>query len=178
MTVPPRVRAVPPVRNASASSMQSPPASAEATKVITLSPVLARPGALPRSDALRTSWERPRWWARVTGSSSPALACQAGVVKRELDAVGVVAWYASIGCSFSGVGPVSKPLSQIHRSTFLPLQDTDPTSSFGGFGVSLTISSSIASVSRNRSSPPPAYDGAHSLCLRPVRLRSMMQPES
>ena len=37
LTVPPRVRAVPPVRNASASSMQSPPASAEATKVITLS---------------------------------------------------------------------------------------------------------------------------------------------
>ena len=74
LTVPPRVRAVPPVRNASASSMQSPPASAEATKVITLSPVLARPGALPRSRRSCTSWERPRWWARVTGSSSPALA--------------------------------------------------------------------------------------------------------
>ena len=39
LDLPPRVRAVPPVRNASASSMQSPPASAEATKVITLSPV-------------------------------------------------------------------------------------------------------------------------------------------
>ena len=30
---------------------------------------------------------------------------------------------------------VSKPLSQIHRSTLLPLQDTDPTPSFGGFGL-------------------------------------------
>ena len=46
---PPRVLAVPPVRNTSASSMQSPPAMAEATRVISLSPVLARPGAPPRS---------------------------------------------------------------------------------------------------------------------------------
>ena len=49
LTVPPRVQAVPPVRNTSASSMQSPPAMAEATRVISLSPVLARPGAPPRS---------------------------------------------------------------------------------------------------------------------------------
>ena len=34
LTVPPRVQAVPPVRNTSASSMQSPPASADATSVI------------------------------------------------------------------------------------------------------------------------------------------------
>ena len=49
LTVPPRVQAVPPVRNTSASSMQSPLAMAEATRVISLSPVLARPGAPPRS---------------------------------------------------------------------------------------------------------------------------------
>ena len=49
LTMPPRVQAAPPVRNASASSMQSPPARAEATSVIILSPVLARPGAPPRS---------------------------------------------------------------------------------------------------------------------------------
>ena len=42
-------RPPPPVRNTSASSMQSPPAMAEATRVISLSPVLARPGAPPRS---------------------------------------------------------------------------------------------------------------------------------
>ena len=47
LPVPSRVQAAPPVRNASAASMQSPPASAEATSVMTLSPVLARPGALP-----------------------------------------------------------------------------------------------------------------------------------
>ena len=49
LTTQPRVWAVPPVRNTSASSMQSPPASADATRVSILSPAFARPGALPRS---------------------------------------------------------------------------------------------------------------------------------
>ena len=44
LTTLPRVQAVPPVRNTSASSMQSPPASAEVTRVEILSPGLARPG--------------------------------------------------------------------------------------------------------------------------------------
>ena len=35
----------------------------------------------------------------------------------------------------SGWFPVPKPLSQKPGSTFLPLQDTDPTPSFGGFGL-------------------------------------------
>ena len=48
MTMQSRTPAVPPARSASASSTQSPPAMAEATRVISLSPVLARPGALPR----------------------------------------------------------------------------------------------------------------------------------
>ena len=33
---------------------------------------------------------------------------------------------------------VTKPLSQIQRSTLWPLQDADPTPSFGGFGLSWT----------------------------------------
>ena len=32
---------------------------------------------------------------------------------------------------------LAKPLSQMQRSTFLPLQDADPTPSFGGFGIKL-----------------------------------------
>ena len=47
-TAQPRTPAVPPAHIASASSMQSPQASAEATSVSSLSPVLARPGAPPR----------------------------------------------------------------------------------------------------------------------------------
>ena len=74
LTTQPMASAVPPVRNTSASSMQSPPASAEATKVRILSPVFARPGAFPRSTWFPTSSRRPRCWARVTGRISPALA--------------------------------------------------------------------------------------------------------
>ena len=73
LTVPPRVRAVSPVRNTSASSMQSPPASAEATRVTILSPVFARPGAFPGSRRCRTSWGRLRWRAKVEERISPAL---------------------------------------------------------------------------------------------------------
>ena len=36
---------------------------------------------------------------------------------------------------FWGRFSVSKPLSQKHGSTFLPLQVADPTPSFGGFGL-------------------------------------------
>ena len=73
LSVPPRVQAIPPVRSASASSMQSPPAKADATRVIILSPVLARPGARPRSKCRSTSWGRPRCKANVAGRISPAL---------------------------------------------------------------------------------------------------------
>ena len=68
LTVPPRVQAVPPVRNTSASSMQSPPASAEATSVIILSPEFARPGA--RSRRCWTSSGRPN-----VGPSGAARRC-------------------------------------------------------------------------------------------------------
>ena len=55
LTTQPRAPAVPPARNTSAASMQSPPASADATRVSILSPVLARLGAAPRSTWLSTS---------------------------------------------------------------------------------------------------------------------------
>ena len=45
----------PPARSASSSSMQSPPANADATKVRNLSPAFARPSASPRSTWLSTS---------------------------------------------------------------------------------------------------------------------------
>ena len=74
LTTQPMVPAVPPVRNTSASSMQSPPASADATSVITLSPVLARPGARPRSRCRSTSSGRPRCRPSVAGRINPAFA--------------------------------------------------------------------------------------------------------
>ena len=46
---------------------------ADATRVTFLSPVLARPEALPKSRRRSTSWGSPRCRARVAGRSSPAL---------------------------------------------------------------------------------------------------------
>ena len=112
LTAQPMAPVVPPVRNTSASSMQSPPASAEATRVSILSPVFARPGASPRSTWLSTTSRRPRCWARVTGRSSPALATSRVSSKA-----------------------IRMRSGWLRASTLLPLQDTDPTPSFGGFGL-------------------------------------------
>ena len=48
-------RPVLPECSAAAAAMQSPPDKAEATRVISLSPALARPGASPRSTCCSTS---------------------------------------------------------------------------------------------------------------------------
>ena len=114
LAVKPRTRAVPPARSASASLMQSPPANAEATSVIILSPVLARPGASPRSKRRSTSWGRPRCKARVDGRISPALATRRWSSKVIWIRSG---WWrgSSYGCSlFWGRFAVAKPLSQKH----------------------------------------------------------------
>ena len=107
LTTQPSTRPVLPERSASAASMQSPPASAEATCVISLSPVLARPGASPRSRCLFTSSPRPRWWARVSGKSRPALATRRWSSKATQMRSGTPV-VASKGCSFSGVGFLSR----------------------------------------------------------------------
>ena len=167
MTVPPSVQAVPPVRNTSASSMQSPPASADATSVIILSLVFARPGASPRSRRCRTSSGRPRCRARVAGRSSPALATKRRSSK--------VIWIRSGGLRgsiywvllFRGRFFATKPLSQKHRSTFLPPQDANPTPSFGGFGLRYPvpmagtpgIEGATCPLSRVAAKPVPAAYG-------------------
>ena len=92
LTTLPRVQAVPPVRNTSASSMQSPPASADATSVIILSPVLARPGARPRSKYRSTSWGQAQVQGQRGGKDQPGIVDQAVVVEGDADAVGLVAW--------------------------------------------------------------------------------------
>ena len=137
LTVPPRARAVPPVRNTSASSMQSPPANTDATRVIILSPGFARPGARPRSSWLWTSSGRPRRRARVAGRISPALATRRWSSKviwmRSGWLGGSIYWVLLFRDRFA----VAKPLSQIQRRTLWPLQDADPTPSFGGLGLTM-----------------------------------------
>ena len=68
----------------------------------------------------------------------PGIGHQVVIVEGDADAVGG-GWRGSIywALLFWGRFSVSKPLSQKHGSTFLPLQNVDPTPSFGGFGLSV-----------------------------------------
>ena len=115
--------------------MQSPPASADATRVIILSPVFARPGASPRSRRCWTSWGRPRCWANVAGRSSPALAT------RRLSSKAM--WMPS-GCSsgsiywvllVSGRFCVSKTIIPEAPEHFLTSSARRDTHLFGGLGL-------------------------------------------
>ena len=81
--------------------------------------------------------QRARLWAITCTASQAALAAKRPEGRwfsptpylRSRMAFSISAW---------GRFSVSKPLSQKHGSTFLPLQDADPTPSFGGFGLSTT----------------------------------------
>ena len=135
LTTQPMVPAVPPVRNTSASSMQSPPASADATSVITLSPMLARPGARPRSRCRSTSSGRPRCRPSVAGRISPALATRRWSSK--------AIWMRSGWSSASifwvllawGRFPVSKAIIPDGQEHFLTPSAHRDTHLFGGLGL-------------------------------------------
>ena len=92
LTVPPRVQAVPPVRNTSAASMQSPPAMAEATRVISLSPVLARPGAAAQVKVMVNEFPQAQMPGEGGRQEQTGIGHQAVIVKDDTDTVGVVAW--------------------------------------------------------------------------------------
>ncbi|HEU5004154.1 MAG TPA: hypothetical protein VFW71_15435 [Actinomycetota bacterium] len=70
----PSTEAVEAQRSTSASSIESPPASIECTRVSTLRPGRAAPGRSPSSTVACTSSSMPRCWAKVAGRTSPALA--------------------------------------------------------------------------------------------------------
>ena len=135
LTTQPRALAVLPVRNTSASSMQSPPASADATRVSILSPVFARPGALPRSRRCWTSWGRPRCWANVAGRIRPALATRRWSSKviwiRSGSLRGSIYWVLLVWGCFS----VSKTIIPDAQEHFLTSSTRRDTHLFGGLGV-------------------------------------------
>ena len=138
LTTQPRAPAVPPVRNTSASSMQSPPASADATRVSILSSGFARPGAAPRSTWLSTSSRRPRCWAKVTGRSSPALATRRWSSKviwmRSGWSSGSICWVLL----FWGRFAVSQTIIPEAQEHFLTPSAHRDTHIFGGLGVMRT----------------------------------------
>ena len=151
LTTLPRVQAVPPVHNTSASSMQSPPASADATSVIILSPVLARPGARPRSKYRSTSWGRPRCKANVAGRISPALLTRRWSSKamrmRSGWWRGSIYWVLLVSGWFS----ISKTIIPDAQEHFLTHSTRRDTHLFGGFGLKGEYSKSGTS---SRDGPP------------------------
>ena len=134
-TVHPSTRSVPPARSASASSMQSPPASADATSVMILAPVLARPGASPRSRRRSTSSGRPRCRASVAGRISPALLTRRWSSKaiwmRSGWSSGSIFWVLLV----SGWISLSKTIIPDAQEHFLTPSARRNTHLFGGLGL-------------------------------------------
>ncbi len=135
MTTLPRVQAVPPARSASASSMQSPPANADATSVIILSPVLARPGARPRSRRRSTSWDKAEVQGQGGGKEQAGIVDQAVVVEGDVDAVEVVAWSHLLGAPCFWSVFCYKTIIPDSEEHFLPYPPCRDTPSIGGFGL-------------------------------------------
>ena len=92
LTTQPSTRPVLPERNASVSSIQSPPARAEATRVISLSPVLARPGGISQVNVLVHQFSQTQAQGQAGGQQQPGVGHQTVVVEGDVDAVGVLEW--------------------------------------------------------------------------------------
>ena len=67
----------------------------------------------------------------------PSIGHQAVVVEGDLNAVGVLKWQHLSGAPCFWLVSCSKTIIPEAREHLLPLQDTDPTPSFGGFGIRL-----------------------------------------
>ena len=68
--------------------MQSPPASADAASVITLSPVFARPGASPRSTVVVNQFTQTQVLGQSGRKEQPGVCHQPMIVEGDFDAVG------------------------------------------------------------------------------------------
>ena len=91
-TAQPSTRSVPPARRASASSMQSPPASADATRVSNLSPAFARPGAASQVNVVVNEFTQTQALGQSDRKDQPSIGYQAVVIEGDLDAVGMLKW--------------------------------------------------------------------------------------
>ena len=135
LTVPPRVQAVPPVRNTSASSMQSPPASAEATSVSSLVARVRPPRGIAQVEALpgrvRAGRDAGPGWREGAARHWPPgggrrrrYGCGRGGCS------GSIYWVLLFRGRFFCCKTII-PEAQEHLP--LPLQDANATPSFGGF---------------------------------------------
>ena len=72
--------------------MQSPPTSADAARVIILSPVFARPGHIAQVEALLDEFTQTQVLGEGHRKDQPWIIYQTVVIKGDLNSVWVVAW--------------------------------------------------------------------------------------
>ena len=70
--------------------MQSPPARAEASSVISLAPTMAR--GIAQVNVFVHQFTQPQTLGEAGGQQQPGIGHQAVIVKGEVDAVGVLQW--------------------------------------------------------------------------------------
>ena len=92
LTTQPSTEEVLPARNTSVSSMQSPPARADATRVSILSPVLAPPRGVAQVNVVVDELAQTQTPGQGDRQDQPGIGYQAGIVEGDLDAVRVVTW--------------------------------------------------------------------------------------
>ena len=83
------------MRNTSASSMQSPPASADAIRVSILSPMFARvrpPRRISKVNVVVDEFTQTQVLGQGDRKDQPGIGHQAVVVEGDLNAVGMVKW--------------------------------------------------------------------------------------
>ena len=83
---------VPPLRNASAPSMQSPPARAEATSVGNLSQVSARPGGVTQIEVPLNHFTETQVEGQGGRHQPTGIGHQAVIIKGDIDAIGALKW--------------------------------------------------------------------------------------
>ena len=91
-TVQPSTRPAPPARNASASSMQSPPASAEATRVSSLSPRVRAPRRVTEVEVCVRQFTEAEPAGERGGEQQARVVHEAVVVEGDVYPVGVARW--------------------------------------------------------------------------------------
>ena len=102
LTVPPRARAVPPVRNTSASSMQSPPASADANQGHHLVARVRPARGAAKVEMVVDQFGQAQAPGQGGRKDQPGIGHQAVIVEGDADAIGVVAWQHLLGAPSLG----------------------------------------------------------------------------
>ena len=136
LTMHPSTEEVRPARSASASSMQSPPASAEATSVSSLSPAFARPGASPEVEVTVNEFTQAHVLGQGGRKEQPALLTRRWSSKaiwmRSGCSSGSICWVFLV----SGRFPLSKTIIPDAKEHFLTPSPRRDAHLFGGLGLS------------------------------------------